>query len=361
MDRQLIRREIAAVALTLASAFIAGAVVLQRSTTALCQDATGPFGPFGTAVRCLLIGAVGIPGALVMAAGTLAVALSLFGRLASQRPREWAWLVAGVVALLPIGIGLVIGGEPRTSDASGVWGTFVAHYLRKGLGVGGAWIAFLLAVSALTVVTLRWNPIRVLIGARDRGPAEGAPDGMPGARTAPLTVAERLAPDHHDRARLVGLGRRATHAPREHQATGAEQQRAEQPPGARQVFGGRDGGRGRGLGAEQAVVGGVVIPPTRDRERQERQDHPAFRFARAPSTSRIFSATLSFTTTISPRASTCPPTTRFTGSVCPWSSSMMSSGSRLASCRIVIFARPSSTTTSTGMSWRKPTPRSDMI
>ena len=191
MDRQLIRRELAAVALTLAAAFIAGAVGLQHSQTALCRDATGPFGPLGTAVRCVLIGAVGIPGALLLAAGALAVALALFGRLANQRPREWAGLFAGLVVLIPIGVGLVIGGEPGTSEASGLWGTLVAHYLRKGLGAAGAWMAYLLALSALTVVTLRWNPIRLLIGSRDVARA----DDMAAAGPARLTVAEQLAPE----------------------------------------------------------------------------------------------------------------------------------------------------------------------
>ena len=191
MDRQLIRRELAAVVLTLTAAFVVGAVALQHSETALCRDATGPFGPLGTAVRCVLIGAVGIPGALLLAAGALAVALALFGRLANQRPREWAWLFAGLVVLIPIGVGLVIGGDPRTSEASGLWGTLIAHYLRKGLGGAGSWIAFLLAVSVLTVVTLRWNPIRLLVGARQDPP----PDEASGSGPVRLTVAEQLAPE----------------------------------------------------------------------------------------------------------------------------------------------------------------------
>ena len=41
---------------------------------------------------------------------------------------------------------------------TGFWGGFVAHYLRKGLGMAGAWIVLVLALSALTVATLRWNP-----------------------------------------------------------------------------------------------------------------------------------------------------------------------------------------------------------
>ena len=46
--------------------------------------------------------------------------------------------------------------------------------LRAGVGVAGAWIVVLAAFSALTIVTLAWNPVRLVFGPRP--PRMGAPD-----------------------------------------------------------------------------------------------------------------------------------------------------------------------------------------
>lgn len=197
MDRQHLRREFGAIGLSLLSVFLLGALAFQRSETIRCWDATGPFGPAGTVARCVLVSAVGVPGMFVVAVGCLVVALALFGRLKrADDASDWTLLFAGTVTLLPVAIGLAQGGPPEASAGAGLWGTFAAHYLRKGLGAAGAWIAFLLATSALTVSTLRWNPIRLLIGPGD-GLAGGNAGGAGGRATggyAP-TLAERLAPE----------------------------------------------------------------------------------------------------------------------------------------------------------------------
>ena len=189
MDRQQLRREFGAIALSLLSVFLIGALAFQRSDGARCWDATGPFGPIGTIVRCTLVSAVGIPGMVLVAVGCFVVALALFGRIKrADDASDWTLLFAGTVTLVPVAIGLALGGEPTASDGAGLWGSFAAHYLRKGLGAAGAWIAFLLATSALTVVTLRWNPIRSLVGpVRPHEPTGGA--------TYTPTLAERLAPE----------------------------------------------------------------------------------------------------------------------------------------------------------------------
>ncbi|MCA0376404.1 MAG: DNA translocase FtsK [Gemmatimonadetes bacterium] len=190
MDRQLLRRELSAVALSLLAVFLLGALAFQRSTSDACFDATGPFGPVGTLARCTLVGAVGVPGAVLIATGCLVVALALFGRLRQANDAsDWSVLFAGVVALVPVAIGLAEGGEASASSLAGLWGGIVAHYLRKALGAAGAWIAFLLATSALTVATLRWNPIRLLVGQ------PRSDDGAGASSAAALTLAERLAPD----------------------------------------------------------------------------------------------------------------------------------------------------------------------
>ena len=114
-------------------------MVLQRSATGDCWDAAGPFGPVGTLARCGLVSAVGIPGMLLIAVGCLVVALALFGRIKrADDASDWSLLFAGTVALVPVAVGLVLGGEPAASDGAGLWGSFVAHYLRKGLAVRDA-------------------------------------------------------------------------------------------------------------------------------------------------------------------------------------------------------------------------------
>ena len=82
MDRQVLRRELIAIGLTLLSVFIVGSLLFQReaSAGARCLDATGIFGPAGSYLRCALVWSVGIPGALLIALGCIVVALVLFGR-----------------------------------------------------------------------------------------------------------------------------------------------------------------------------------------------------------------------------------------------------------------------------------------
>ncbi len=182
----------------LVAVFVAGAITFQRVPTGgHCLDAVGAFGPIGTWARCALVASVGVPGAALVALGCLALSLSLFGRLRSQTEgtREWGFLVVGVVLLVPIAIGLALGGAPSDSSATGLWGSFVGHYLRKGLGPAGAWVAYLLAVSALTIGTLRWNPIRVLLGPGRSTSVIGASSGVTASR---VTLAERLAPPPED-------------------------------------------------------------------------------------------------------------------------------------------------------------------
>ncbi len=192
MERHPVRRELGAIGLSLLAVFLVGALVFQRSTTAVCWDAAGPFGPVGTVARCTLVAAVGVPGMVLIALGCLVVALAMFGRIRrADDASDWTVLFAGTVTLVPVAIGLAQGGDPLSNEAAGLWGTFAAHYLRKGLGAAGAWIAFLLATSALTVATLRWNPIRLLIGPAVPRDASSSPSAV---RYAP-TLAEQLAPD----------------------------------------------------------------------------------------------------------------------------------------------------------------------
>ena len=203
MEPTVLRREIAAVALTLLAVFVVGALIFNAPEQGQrCLEAVGVFGPAGTWVRCALVSTVGIPGAAIVAMGCLVVALTLSGRIArANDASDWGVLFAGTVTLVPVAIGLALGGEPSASSSSGLWGSFAAHYLRKGLGSAGAWVLFLLATSALTVATLRWNPLRLLLGPGARQPAadeestgEPAQRAVVSSRKRP-TLAQQLEPE----------------------------------------------------------------------------------------------------------------------------------------------------------------------
>ncbi len=199
MSGSSLRRELTSIGLALFAVFLIGALAFQRvPETGVCFDATGVFGPVGTFVRCTLVGAVGIPGALLIAAACLLVALRLVGRFGETSTHDAtraAMLAAGAVLLVPIAIALVRGGEPEASAASGLWGGFVAHYLRKFLGSAGAWIVWVLATSALTVFTIRWNPLRVVMAPSAAIKAAANVEAGTTSVAAKRTLAERLAPE----------------------------------------------------------------------------------------------------------------------------------------------------------------------
>ena len=131
MRGAVLRRELLAVALTLLAIFLGGALVFQRvPASGRCWAATGMFGPAGTVARCALVLTVGVPGAALIALGCLVIALRLFGHLRDDTDApEWGVLFAGIVALIPVAIGLAIGAEPTDSALTGLWGSFLAFYL----------------------------------------------------------------------------------------------------------------------------------------------------------------------------------------------------------------------------------------
>lgn len=194
MERKVLQRELAGAGLALFSVFLIGALFFQWPSGDDCWAATGPFGPVGTISRCVLVASVGIPGMLVAGIGCMMVALALFDRLGpANDASDWAVFSAGIIALMPIAVGLAAGGVAAPSNWAGLWGSFAAHYLRKGFGAAGAWIAFLLVTSALTVLTVRWNPIRVLVAAKGRrniptfDGEELAEDVLPSASSSSFT------------------------------------------------------------------------------------------------------------------------------------------------------------------------------
>ncbi|HEX6535058.1 MAG TPA: DNA translocase FtsK 4TM domain-containing protein, partial [Gemmatimonadaceae bacterium] len=174
------KRELAGVALLLFAVFLAGSVAAGLAGTpgaGSCWRAHSALGPVGACLRASLVVTFGLPATVLVPLVPAVHALRLFGRMRSDTDRSWMLFLVGVVLLLPVALGLALHVGRERSLAAGVWGGLLAFYAREGFGSVGAWIVLALAASALMVVTLAWNPIRVLIGSRppaDAGAAEGA-------------------------------------------------------------------------------------------------------------------------------------------------------------------------------------------
>ena len=192
MSSSHLKRELSGIALMLFAIFLGAALAVPASDTASCLDAGGLTGPIGACLRASLVGALGVPAAILVPLVAGVHALRLFGRLESETDRSWMVFLAGVALLAPVGIALALGATAEWSSLSGIWGAFVAFYLARGFGSAGAWIVLLLGFSALTAVSLAWNPIRVFIGRRGaRSRAAVAPDSPTVAEEEPLVRRRR--------------------------------------------------------------------------------------------------------------------------------------------------------------------------
>ncbi len=177
MTSPQLKREITGIALLLFAIFLAGAL----GVLALAQWRSGvnvreTVGPVGLFLAYPLVAFVGWPAAVLAPFAPAVHALRVFGRLESETDRKWMVFFAGVVLLLPVGVALAV--QPTLGDqsaAAGLWGAFVAHYWRTWFGDIGAWLVWVLAMSAMTAATLAWNPIRALVGR----PASAEPEPSP--------------------------------------------------------------------------------------------------------------------------------------------------------------------------------------
>ncbi|MEO7456655.1 MAG: DNA translocase FtsK [Gemmatimonadaceae bacterium] len=164
-----LRREIQGIALLLFAVFLAGALAaygLAALRTGV--DVQQNVGWLGYWIARPLVAFFGWPAAILTPLAPAVHALRLFGRLESDTDRSWMIFFTGVVVLLPIAVALAVGPPPAgdTSAPAGLWGAFVAFYMRQLLGGFGAWVVVILFASALAAATLRWNPIRMLVGRR---------------------------------------------------------------------------------------------------------------------------------------------------------------------------------------------------
>ena len=215
--RAHLRRELGGIALLLASVFIVGSLLAGGAAAGQsCASAGGIFGPVGACLRSSVLLARGALSAIIVPFIPAVHALRLLGRIEESEDRRWLFFTIGLAAIVPLAAALARG---ATIDASqvdpyaGLIGSFVAFYLAKALGLGGAWVVVTLALSALMAGTLAWNPIRMLIGGSAKRGAIGATaadaQGAPvagafgagkatGEKTDGLTPAERLEPDSNE-------------------------------------------------------------------------------------------------------------------------------------------------------------------
>jgi DNA segregation ATPase FtsK/SpoIIIE, S-DNA-T family len=164
-----LKRELVGVVLLVVALFLAATILMGAGTAPIgsCSDAHGLMGPVGSCLRYGMFRVLGLPATLLLPLVPAVHALRLFGRMRSDTDRSWMLFLAGLVALVPIACALgVEQGERLVSAADGLWGSFIAYYLYAFFGPVGAWLVVAMLLCALTVLTLAWNPIRVLIGVR---------------------------------------------------------------------------------------------------------------------------------------------------------------------------------------------------
>ncbi|NUQ12685.1 MAG: DNA translocase FtsK 4TM domain-containing protein [Gemmatimonadaceae bacterium] len=187
--RSTLQREIAGIVLTLLALFVAGVLLLQPAPDeASCWTVRGLFGPVGACVKAGLRGLVGPAAAWLLPLALGAYGLRVFGRLSSESDRSWMVFLAGMAFLLPIGLSLANGATPESAASAGLWGSFVAFYLKALVGTAGAWFVAVLLLSALMAWTLRWNPIRAIVGPAPAGPGPAAPTLAQKLEPAPETM-----------------------------------------------------------------------------------------------------------------------------------------------------------------------------
>ncbi|HEY2896010.1 MAG TPA: DNA translocase FtsK 4TM domain-containing protein [Gemmatimonadaceae bacterium] len=162
-----LKRELVGVVLLVFALFLAATILVGGGSPLAGADAQGLMGPVGSWLRHAMLSLLGLPATLLLPLVPAVHALRLFGRMRSDTDRSWMLFLAGLVVLVPIACGLgVEQGARSVSFADGLWGSFVAYYLHAFFGPVGAWLVVSMLLCALTVLTLAWNPIRVLIGVR---------------------------------------------------------------------------------------------------------------------------------------------------------------------------------------------------
>lgn len=168
VHRRELRRELQAIALILFGLFLAGALIAVGVASARAHfNPSGAVGFVGQILVEPLVWLFGWPAAVLTPLVPIVHSLRLFGRMEADSDRSWMIFFAGSVLVLPIALGLSVSVDAVYWNAvTGMWGAVLTGVLVSGFGHFGAWIVWLLATSVLMAATLRWNPIRMIVGRR---------------------------------------------------------------------------------------------------------------------------------------------------------------------------------------------------
>jgi S-DNA-T family DNA segregation ATPase FtsK/SpoIIIE len=169
VSRSSLKREILGIALLLFAVFLGAAfVTLARFQLRGGVSVEASVGFVGNMLAQPLVSFFGWPAAAMMPLVPAVHALRLLGRLESDTDRSWMIFFAGMALLLPVGLSLALPApEPGSASVlAGVWGGMIEAWWAGWFGSFGAWVVLALAGSVLMAATLRWNPLRVVIGRR---------------------------------------------------------------------------------------------------------------------------------------------------------------------------------------------------
>jgi len=168
--RARLKNEVLGVTLLLGALFVAGSLLAGGAVEGQgCTTTTSIFGPVGSCLRSSLLITLGAIAAGIVPLIPAVHALKLLGRIPASEDRRWMFFTIGLAALVPVVTALARGAQLDAANIdvlAGFTGSFVAFYLVKAVGLGGAWVAVALALSGLMAATLAWNPIRLLLGSK---------------------------------------------------------------------------------------------------------------------------------------------------------------------------------------------------
>jgi S-DNA-T family DNA segregation ATPase FtsK/SpoIIIE len=166
-------------------------------------------GSWGEQIGSRLWHVLGVGSVLLPVLG-IGWALAAFERLGSLSAARAAALGAGLILLLPYGIGTVTGGGfpppyaawSPTQHLVGLVPAVLAHGVHQAVGTAGGALVGLFALSALGILTVGWHPLVALrTGSRERGPGptvtpktpKKQDDAAPREQKEPLPAPRSLA------------------------------------------------------------------------------------------------------------------------------------------------------------------------
>nr|MCU0627139.1 DNA translocase FtsK 4TM domain-containing protein [Gemmatimonadaceae bacterium] len=182
------RREVGGVGMLCLSLFLAGVLATYAvGSDGGLQEVRGAFGVVGAFLARPLVLLLGWSGAVFLPVLPAVHGLRLLGRLDSREDRDWLRFIIGVALTLPIAAALALRVGRELSVVAGLWGGFLAFYLERWVGAVGAWLVVLALLCGLTIATLAWNPLQLVLDRLRHGPravATAAQQASDAARAA---------------------------------------------------------------------------------------------------------------------------------------------------------------------------------